>query len=307
MKLNYILIGSFLIVALLVGVVGIVSTSSLSTFDETVDILAEEHLPIEEALHEIKESVLQEIRHADDYIFGGDIHHKEELEKYHQQFEAAAAAAAAAAHDPLEHGYFEHVVEVGGEIQELHHEFDEKMEATIALYEQNPDNIAGVLALRQEMHDIADELFVHVDELIESEHHEVEDTKELIHTTEDRLRYMIWGTVLLAIILSIALGFFVSYRITKPITELTNAADSISKGNLDVTIDVKSSDELGKLAESFSFMRASLKAVIKQYESMLKATKVPTVVNTPPQKQKKKVVQKKSKKEAKTAFKQRTT
>lgn len=51
---------------------------------------------------------------------------------------------------------------------------------------------------------------------------------------------------------------FVSGRITNPIIELTKAVDDISKGNLDRTIELKSSDETGKLAASFKRMQSSL-------------------------------------------------
>jgi methyl-accepting chemotaxis protein len=259
------LIAYFGVIALLVGVVGIISTSSLSKFDETVDILAEEHLPIEEALHDIKESVLQEIRHSDDYIFTGEQHHKEELEKHHQQFETAAAAAA---HEPLAHGHFEHVVEVGEEIQELHHEFDEHMDTLISHYEQNPHDIEGILERRERVHDTTDELFVHVEELMESEHHEIEDTTELIHATEDKLRYTIWGSVLLAIIFSIGLGLFVSQRITKPLEQLSKTVDEVSKGNFKVDVPKTSSiKEINTLAESLDRIMKTMKvSVMKMRE-----------------------------------------
>jgi HAMP domain-containing protein len=83
------------------------------------------------------------------------------------------------------------------------------------------------------------------------------------------------------IILGVIISFIISRSITKPIIELKDAADKISKGNLDVEIEVKSTDEIGKLTESFSFMRASLKAVIKQYETMLQKTKKPTKKKNP--------------------------
>lgn len=45
---------------------------------------------------------------------------------------------------------------------------------------------------------------------------------------------------------------FVSGGIGKPIKKVTSAAQEIAQGNFDVTLDVKSKDEVGKLAESFS-------------------------------------------------------
>ena len=44
---------------------------------------------------------------------------------------------------------------------------------------------------------------------------------------------------------------FVSGGIGKPIKKVTSAAQEIAQGNFDVTLDIKSKDEVGKLAESF--------------------------------------------------------
>lgn len=63
------------------------------------------------------------------------------------------------------------------------------------------------------------------------------------------------GLILIVIILSSIL----SKGIVKSIQELTSAADSISKGNMDVKIDIKSKDEVGDLANSFERMLAAIR------------------------------------------------
>ena len=46
---------------------------------------------------------------------------------------------------------------------------------------------------------------------------------------------------------------------SKPIVKLRNAANEVSKGNLDVKVKFKSKDELGQLAKSFNDMTENLK------------------------------------------------
>jgi HAMP domain-containing protein len=50
--------------------------------------------------------------------------------------------------------------------------------------------------------------------------------------------------------------------VIKPIIELVTAADTMSRGQLDVPIVARTDDEIGELARSIERMRASLKAAI---------------------------------------------
>jgi HAMP domain-containing protein len=54
------------------------------------------------------------------------------------------------------------------------------------------------------------------------------------------------------------------YRLSKNIGKLTDAADRISVGELDVVIEIKSSDEIGALAEAISRMQDSLRFSIER-------------------------------------------
>ena len=53
--------------------------------------------------------------------------------------------------------------------------------------------------------------------------------------------------------------FFVSGSIAKPIQEVTFAAQEIARGEFDVTLEVNSKDEVGKLAEAFNLTLGRLK------------------------------------------------
>jgi methyl-accepting chemotaxis protein len=61
------------------------------------------------------------------------------------------------------------------------------------------------------------------------------------------------------------LTWFTAGRLTKPIEEITEAADKISLGELDISIQVRASgDEIEKLANSLERMRVSLKSAIER-------------------------------------------
>lgn len=67
------------------------------------------------------------------------------------------------------------------------------------------------------------------------------------------------GALLLA---GVALSALLARGIVRPIIQLTEVADKISKGDLETPVGVETSDEIGDLARSLGRMRASLKAAM---------------------------------------------
>ncbi|MBU4287292.1 MAG: PAS domain S-box protein [Proteobacteria bacterium] len=61
------------------------------------------------------------------------------------------------------------------------------------------------------------------------------------------------------IFLGVLFAFILSRRLVKPIIKLKEGADAIAKGNFDITIDVKSEDEIGELSKAFNQMAMDLK------------------------------------------------
>lgn len=73
------------------------------------------------------------------------------------------------------------------------------------------------------------------------------------------LRKNILLTSTVFIVLVILIVFIISLSITRPLSKLSQGVNEISKGNLDLKINVKSNDEIGELAESFNQMAGHLK------------------------------------------------
>jgi two-component system sensor histidine kinase BaeS len=73
-----------------------------------------------------------------------------------------------------------------------------------------------------------------------------------------RVRRSLFFGGLTVMLLALILGVFLSRTLTKPILELTSAMRSISSGNMDHKIQVRSRDELGELTNSFNRMNSEL-------------------------------------------------
>ncbi len=69
---------------------------------------------------------------------------------------------------------------------------------------------------------------------------------------------------LFSVVVGAASAFFISRGITRSSSELSKAADAISRGDLDVSIQISTGDEMEDLADSIDRMRNSLKAAIER-------------------------------------------
>jgi two-component sensor histidine kinase len=79
--------------------------------------------------------------------------------------------------------------------------------------------------------------------------------RSLVRTT---LRRQVVTVVSLAV--ALALGLLVAWSIGRPLGKLTRATEQLAEGRLDTRVDVRTRDEVGKLADSFNRMAASLQS-----------------------------------------------
>lgn len=88
-------------------------------------------------------------------------------------------------------------------------------------------------------------------------------------TMHDAWTFSITLSIIVALIVAVAavgLALYLARGIVRPVLHLSGAAESISRGDLDVEIAVDSRDEIGALAKSVDRMRASLKAAIERLQ-----------------------------------------
>lgn len=91
----------------------------------------------------------------------------------------------------------------------------------------------------------------------------VELEKEASKLTVETRNINILILVITLIIISISISVY-GYRISKNIRYLTDTADRISVGELDVKIEISSKDEIGSLADAISRMQDSLRLSIER-------------------------------------------
>jgi PAS domain S-box-containing protein/putative nucleotidyltransferase with HDIG domain len=87
----------------------------------------------------------------------------------------------------------------------------------------------------------------------------IEHNTEEIFAPVAKLKNNILIVSLTVTILALLMAFFTSISVAKPLKRLKDAAGEIGRGNLDISIDIKSTDEIGQLADSFNRMIENLK------------------------------------------------
>ena len=74
----------------------------------------------------------------------------------------------------------------------------------------------------------------------------------------ERVNLSLLAAALGGVVVALVLGLFVARTLTRPLRELTGATRALARGKLQQRVDVKTTDEIGELAQAFNQMSADL-------------------------------------------------
>lgn len=103
-----------------------------------------------------------------------------------------------------------------------------------------------------------------------------DDLEDVYKTIDDTKRILISATML-ALSITVVLGFLIANSITEPIRDVTKKAEKMAKGDFNQFVDVKSDDEMGQLASMFNYLTLKLKDTIQEMD--LEKSKLDTIFN----------------------------
>lgn len=95
----------------------------------------------------------------------------------------------------------------------------------------------------------------------------VKDSKEETNTILKKIFQIMFQALVLGLGLSVVFGVILSRTIISPIFSLTRKAEKISSGDFGETIDVQSSDEIGRLTQTFNDMSSELRETLRAIQS----------------------------------------
>jgi methyl-accepting chemotaxis protein len=246
----------FAIMLVLLAAVGALAVATLSAARTAVADLIEIQ-GVAQALDRSAEQLLLERAALDRYFTTGE-------DRYATNAQAAQTAHSEAWAIVKEYGLGEGLGQVDA-VENAAFAYHTVLQRSLDAYEGNPDELAGASMQL----DIADE---HYNTLYASARDQLStEMRARVLVAQDyvgrQLTAMTAAAVsvgILAFVIAASSAFFISRGITSAARHLATAAESISRGDLDVPIEVKTGDEMQDLAESIERMRASLKAAIER-------------------------------------------
>jgi len=116
---------------------------------------------------------------------------------------------------------------------------------------------------------------LYVGNLMESKLHKGSDKYASINRSMNYISYVNMFLIISALLISIWLAILSTYRLTKPIIELSHSAERISKGDFNVELaDIKTDDEIDVLAAAFKKMAVSIKSYIDELKNQAEVEKL---------------------------------
>lgn len=104
----------------------------------------------------------------------------------------------------------------------------------------------------------------------------IKDTKEELDAITNNVLVIVLQALLLAILVSMIIGYLLSKTITVPISNLTKRAQKLAAGEFDSYEPSKENDEIGTLSNAFGFMAQELSKTITEVNE--EKTKVETIL-----------------------------
>ena len=98
-----------------------------------------------------------------------------------------------------------------------------------------------------------------------------------VSITVNESKKILTNATIMALLITVFLGFLIASSITEPIRDVTNKAEEMAMGNFDQFVEVKSDDEIGQLASMFNHLTLKLKDTIEEMD--LERSKLDTIFN----------------------------
>lgn len=85
-----------------------------------------------------------------------------------------------------------------------------------------------------------------------------------VYKTIDQSKIIFVEAMVIALFITVLLGFFIARSITVPINDVTEKAEKMARGDFSQEVSVKSDDEIGRLAEMFNLLRKQLNLTLSE-------------------------------------------
>jgi len=159
-----------------------------------------------------------------------------------------------------------HEINIGEEERRAAQDMEDRAVRIISLAEQAmaSESQTEIEALKSQMDEESEELEDILEKQVAEHMSELAETEENVHRAYVTGIQAVWVAIIVALALSLGAGFHTARSVLTPIYLLSAAAESVSRGDLDVVVNARSGDETGVLARAFNQMAENLRHLLER-------------------------------------------
>jgi signal transduction histidine kinase/CHASE3 domain sensor protein len=269
------LIVGFLIIATITGSVGYLSLYYSQTVADKFHELVLQSLPTMESLKEIKVAALHIETATNEYVFipGNGNKYLQEINEQKSKFNNNLNK-----YEGLIDKYFPDEKGTGDAIQNIGVQFISNADKLVKLKQQaiasdtfTPTMVQQLLSIKNEFE--PDELFEVIDGAISNDRSEIVNRAITVNTAIGNSSLVTIFSIIISVVVAISFGLYFSRCISKPISNLKDAAAKIGVGDYVAACKFISKtqrgDEIGKLSSGIERMRQSIESMKKNLDKLV--------------------------------------
>ena len=244
----------FILVAAIAAVVGLIGMGNLEEIAQSdMELYEDMTVPVSETSKMLNTVYQMEINAREMVIFADDLDIvNEKLANVHRGISEINVMAA----EFSKRKQSEEIEKAFKDFLDVRQPYRQSIENLYAYIRNNQDSLSAdnmklLVTAMEEAETIQQDALMHLVDL------KVKDAEAKALANQDlsnRAINTMRSWIIVAAVLAIILGILISRLISKPIYKVVQAANSIAEGNLDVVVEVNSTDEIGILSRAFNKM-----------------------------------------------------
>ena len=267
MKIGIKLIGAFLLVSMITGLVGFIGVSNMSELNDTADNLYENELLGLSNIKEANVNLMGIARSLRNSVLATT---QDERARYLQQTKFNIDQV----QENIEKSRSQFTTEEGKQLLNTfsrewtkYQEGLKEVEAIINAEDLVNNDRESIIFIQTDLRVVANVVDDILTELSEVKEVNAEDASNFTSNLYDNSRTLMITFSIGGVIIGILLGFVISRAITQPLVQAVAVANRLSEGDLTVQIEVNSEDETGQLLTAMKTMAHKLTMTITDVRS----------------------------------------
>ena len=256
----------FLLVAIIAGVIGIIGIVNMKRINDSYSFEYNESAELLGCIERISSSFQQIRVNLYAMVIAEELPEKqyflEKINEYKNIIDENVAKYEEMHRDQIKTEEVKRELELLDAVQTSLNSFDEKCNEMIEEVGMDPERRAEASELLKdngELGALALSVSEAIDELVSfnNEHakEEIASNKQQANTAN----LIMIITIVVGVLLAIILGIIISRMISNPINKMVEVAEKLAVGDINVSVEANSKDEIGKLMESFGKMVANIR------------------------------------------------